>query len=153
MTRPIKIMSVILTTILLTLPASRVFSGTIGGYDVTKLSASTLEIVKEKGIVTDKKASDLEKLITTQPADLLSEGTSIIDFYNKLGEIFISKGIATKADIEKSTEAATQSGGVKIGGMNLVVLGASYLNLLIDKDLLTQDGAQQVLDHARSSTF
>jgi len=123
--------------------------GTIGGYNVSALATKTAALLQSKGVVDGKKAGELDKLIARQPEDPLAAGPGIIEFYKRLGNILISKNIAKRADIDKLKQEATQSGGVKIGGMNPVVLAASYLNFLADRGVITLKEAQNVLDTTR----
>ena len=63
----------------------------------------------------------------------------------------VESKLATKEDKEKVFKLARDSGGTKIGGVNLVVLSAGTLQQMVDKKILTKDEAQKILNDARIS--
>ena len=122
----------------------------IGGYDVVKIAKETVSILKEKKLVPESSITSLGALLDVRSSDPLISGTSIVGFYSDLGKLLVEKNIASQKEIDAAKTAAAKSGGVKIGGVNPVVLAASYLDILVRKNLLTLQSAQSVLDSAKS---
>jgi len=125
-------------------------SASIGGYDVAKIAASTLNFLKEKNVISESGEREFSGLLSDWPADPLAIGPSLTNFYSRLGAVLIEKNIASQKEIDDATATAKQSGGVKIGGLNPVLLAASYLNLLVQKGIITLPTAQSILDSAKT---
>jgi len=121
----------------------------IGGYDVAKIAASTLNVLKEKSVIAEPVEKEFADLLSDWPADPLALGPSFADFYSRLGAVLIEKNIASQKDVDNAATAAAQSGGIKIGGVNPVVLAASYLNILVQKGIITLPAAQSILDSSK----
>ena len=123
----------------------------IGGYDVVKIAKETVNILKEKNVVPVSSAPELDSRLALQSSDPLVSGTSIVEFYSNLGKLLVEKNMASQKEIDTAKTAAAKSGGVKIGGINPVVLAASYLDLLVQKGIITLPTAQSILDSAKSN--
>lgn len=121
----------------------------IGGYDVAKIAVSTLNVLKEKNVISESGKKEFAGLFSDWPTDPLSLGPSFTDFYSRLGAVLIEKNIVTRKDVDNATTTAQQSGGVKIGGYNPVVLAAFYLNILVQKGIISLTTAQSILDKSR----
>jgi hypothetical protein len=119
-----------------------------GGYCVETLARETLRVVKE---AVDPKTESirqetLPKLnlpeAQTTP-DSLSGGIPYYNFYDTLW----SSGLLQ--DKQDAFEEAVAAGGTKIGGVNLVVLGARTLQKLVDLKFITLEQAQEILNGAK----
>lgn len=122
----------------------------IGGYDVSRIATSTLDVLKAKGILNDAGAAKLEVFLDSENAsDPLIASQSIVEFYGKLGAILIEKKTLTAEDVESAKIQARESGGMKAGGLNPVVLAASFLDALGKKGVVTVGDAQAILDNAK----
>jgi len=121
----------------------------IGGYDVQKIAQTTLKVLHEKKVLPDKQFSEFERLLPAKQSDPLASGTSIIDLYDKLGAFLVEKAIASEEDITAAKKTAAESGGLKIGGYNPVVLSASFLNILVKGNIISLSDAQAVLDSSK----
>lgn len=119
-----------------------------GGYCVDTLAHETLRVVKE---AVDPKTESVRQetlsrlnLPEAQTApDSLSGGIPYYNFYDTLW----SSGLFQ--DKQTSFEEAATAGGTKIGGINLVVLGARTLQKLVDLKFLTLEQAQAILEQSR----
>ena len=120
-----------------------------GGYDVARIAGATLNVLKEKKILSESSFNNLEKLLTPDSKNPLASSSSIIDLYDKIGTYLVEKGIASQEDITAAKTAAAQSGGIKIGGYNPVILSASFLNILVKKNIISLSEAQSILDGAK----
>lgn len=110
-----------------------------GGYCVETLARETLRVVKES--VDPKTQLNLPEAQTVP--DSLSGGIPYYNFYDALW----SSGLFQ--DKQTTFEEAAAAGGTKIGGVNLVVLGARTLQRLVDLKFITLEQAQQILNGAR----
>jgi len=122
-----------------------------GGYDLEKIAAATAERLIDAGVV---KPSDKLEVAAARPSalqDPLVRGADIVAFYDRLGALLVERKIASQQEIDVARKAASESGGVKIGGLNPVVLAASYLDLLVQKGVCTLPEAQSILDAARGN--
>lgn len=111
-----------------------------GGYCVDTLARETLRVVKES---VDPKTELRLPEAQTAP-DALSGGIPYYNFYDTLW----SSGLFQ--DKQTTFDEAAAAGGTKIGGVNLVVLGARTLQWLVDLKFLTLEQAQQILNGARN---
>ena len=123
----------------------------IGGYDTAMIAQSTLDILQEKGFVGDRDTKGLRALLEAEQVDPLLSNSTIIDFYDCAGRVLTERGLATSAEIAAVRDRAAKSGGVKIGGVNPVVLAASFLDLLVQKGIVSAPRAQTLLDAAKKS--
>lgn len=121
----------------------------VGGYDLEKIEASTVESLTKSGIVTAADEIDVSSVVTTVSKDPLVRGTDIIAFYDRLGAILVKKKILSQQEITVAQNVASKSGGMKIGGLNPVVLAASYLDLLVKKQIISLSEAQNILDTSK----
>lgn len=106
-----------------------------GGYCVAVLTATTSGIIAN-WIPIDKK-------------EISSSVASNLNHYESLWDDMIKAKRATEQEREKVFLEAKKAGGNKIGGINLVVLAAGTLQHLVDKDVVTQEEAQRILDEAK----
>lgn len=123
-------------------------AGSAGGYNVTRIAVATLDILKEKGILPESSFKEFSKLLPAKQTDLLSSGSSVIDLYDRLGTFILEKGISSQDDISAAKRLAAEGGGLKIGGYNPVVLFASFLDILVQKDVVSLSEAQHILDES-----
>jgi len=123
----------------------------IGGYDVQKIAQTTLKVLHEKKVLPDKQFSEFEKLLPAKQSDPLASGSSMIDLYAQLGAYLVEKAIASEEDIAAAKTASAESGGIKIGGYNPVILSASFLNILVTKNIISLSEAQSILDSSKIS--
>ena len=122
----------------------------IGGYDVEKIVASTLDLLNTKSMVSLEDIKKLQEDVNLQNStDPLIAGSSLVDFYNKLDELLVKKNIISIEDVNSIKEKSSRSGGVKIGGLNPVVLAALHLDLLVKKNITDIKTAQSILDEAK----
>ena len=119
-----------------------------GGYCVDTLARETLKVVKEA--VDPKTESARQEVVSklTLPegqaaSDGLSGGISYFNFYDGLW----ASGLL--ADKKATYDEAAAAGGTKIGGVNLVVLGARTLQRMVELGWLTMEQAQGILNQAR----
>lgn len=126
-------------------------SASIGGYDVAKIVSSTLNVLKEKNVISEFEQKEFAPSIVKQSADPLTFGPEFVDFYSDLGALLVEKKIVTQKEIDTAKASAAQTGGVKIGGLNPVVLAASYLNILVQKGIVTLPTAQSILDTSKTN--
>ncbi len=96
--------------------------------------------------IADQAAKKLKKEVTTETA---TEGTAYLTYYEKLWNQMVREGNATTKERESAFKEASRAGGTKIGGVNLVVLGARTLQKLVDLQLLTLEEAQGILDQSK----
>jgi len=120
-----------------------------GGYNVQKIAEETLKILQEKKVLSDKSLGEFEKLLPAEQIDPLASSSSIIDLYDRLGAYLVERGIASEEDVTAAKIASAESGGIKIGGYNPVVLSASFLNILVKKDIISISKAQFILDSSK----
>ncbi len=125
-------------------------NGSVSGYYVDKIASSTLDIVFDKKIVDGKEYDKLRGLAAPLPLDPLMAGPEIIDLYGRLGDLFISRGIATPQEIENIKYRAVSGWGFKIAGADPLLYGTLFLELMIDKGIVPLVHAQYVLDSART---
>ena len=123
----------------------------VGGYDVTKIAVATIDLLQEKGIATidEAKAFRVSLSAAQPPDDPLVADPHIIDWYRRLGTLFVEKGVATSEEIARLHARAQQSGGLRVAGQNPLVLATSFLDLLVTKKLVTLQQAQSILDTAK----
>lgn len=122
----------------------------IGGYDVSRIATSTLGVLKAKGVLNSADTAGLAvSLNSAKGSDPLVASQSIVEFYGKLGAILIEKKTLMAEDVESAKIQARESGGIKAGGLNPVVLAASFLDALIQKEIVSVDAAQTILDGAK----
>ncbi|MFA5811265.1 MAG: hypothetical protein WC956_02915 [bacterium] len=121
----------------------------VGGYDLEKIAAATVERLTKADVVTPADKLDVSNVRASASSDPLVHGSEVIQFYARLGRILVERKAATPAEIDAVNKAAAKSGGVKIGGLNPAVLAASYLDLLVRKGMLTLQQAQAILDSAK----
>lgn len=123
----------------------------IGGYDMNQVADATVDLIAARGLTTQAEATELrQSLAVGKPSsDPLVSGVSIIALYDRIGAILVTKNIATAQEIDAVKKTAAASGGVVIGGVNPVVLAASYLNLFAQKGIITLHQAQLLLDSSR----
>lgn len=120
---------------------------TVGGYDVAKIAVATVDVMNAKKIITDAEAKDDRgRIASIRSGDPLVAAAPIVDLYEKLFARLVDKGVASKDDIAAIRKTAAAGGGLKIGGLNPVVLAASCLDILAKKGLLTPSEAQAILD-------
>lgn len=123
----------------------------IGGYDVAQIASSTISVLEKKQVIGSADTQGLAALIDLgKNADPLVAAQSIVMFYDKLALLLVEKKILTAAEIESARAEAAQSGGVKAGGLNPVVLAASFLDAMSKKGIITVQFAQTILDDART---
>lgn len=123
----------------------------IGGYDVAQIASSTIGALEKKQVIGSADTQGLAALIDLgKNADPLVAAQSIVMFYDKLGSLLVEKKILTAAEVESARAGAAQSGGVKAGGLNPVVLAASFLDAMSKKGIITVQFAQTILDDART---
>lgn len=135
---------------LISLTALNVLAKTIvGGYDLDKIAAATVEGISKAGLIDRKEAALLALPVESSSKDPLVRGADVIRFYERIGTVLIEKQLATQQDIETTKKMAAESGGLKIGGLNPVVLAASYLDLLTRNGVITLSEAQSILDSAK----
>jgi hypothetical protein len=123
----------------------------VGGYDLEKLATSTAQQLANAGVV---KPSDKFEIAAVKPSaanDPLVRGADIVAFYDRLGVLLVKKKIASQQEIDAVKKSVSESGGMKTGGLNPVVLAASYLDLLARKGIITLHEAQSILDSAKIS--
>lgn len=122
----------------------------IGGYDVARIASSTVDVLEKKQLIGREDAAGLSALLDSGSAsDPLVAAQTIAMFYDKLGAFLVGKDILAAADIESAKNQASQSGGVKAGGLNPVVLAASYLDAMSKRGVVSVSGAQTILDVAK----
>ena len=106
-------------------------------------------------VLNDKKALQPDVLLKLQGElppkadDPLTYGHGLILFYKDLGDVLQENGFITEGDLMGSLELAKESGGLKIAGINPIVLGAAYLNALATGGTITLPEAQSILDSAK----
>lgn len=123
----------------------------VGGYDVAAIAASTAGALQKKKELADVPAAELTAPAGTEPSDALASGSAIVDFYDRLGNLLIKRGLVTAGEIENAKQAAVKSGGLKIAGYNPVILAASFLNLLVEKGMISLPEAQSILDSSKKT--
>ncbi len=119
-----------------------------GGYCVDTLARETLKVIQ---VATDPKTDSIRQetllklnLPEAQTApDPLSGGILYYNFYDTLW----SSGLFQ--DKQAAFAEATAAGGTKIGGVNLVVLGARTLQKLVELKFITLEQAQAILEQSR----
>lgn len=102
-----------------------------------------------EGTITQLKVGDLKAGWIEFSADEKITGVDGLEYYEKLWEQLIESGKATEEEQTAVFEKAEESGGTKIGGVNLVVLAAGTLQHLVDKKLMTREEAQAILNEAK----
>ena len=117
----------------------------IGGYDIAKIANETITILETKGVL-NKGEIILEPKENT---DALVVAPEFIKFYKNLGNTLIQKKILKEEDVKKVETFATESGGLKSGNQNPVVLAAGYLDILSQKGIVDIPTAQKILNNAR----
>lgn len=131
--------------------ASGASSVRIGGYDVAQIASSTISVLEKKQVIEDAEAANLATLLDLErTSDPLVAAQSIVMFYDKLALLLVEKKILAAAEVESARAGAAQSGGVKAGGLNPVVLAASFLDAMSKKGVITVQFAQTILDDART---
>ncbi len=120
-----------------------------GGYCVDTLARETLKVIQG---AADPQTDAARQAIVSKLAlpegqaaieGLLGGGSAYFNFYDGLW----SSGLFS--DKKTVFDEATAAGGTKIGGVNLVVLGARTLQRMVDLKWLTMEQAQQILNGAR----
>lgn len=123
----------------------------IGGYEMNQVADATVELIAARGLTTQAEATELRQSLTVRKpsSDPLVSGAPIVALYDRIGAILVAKNITTAQEIDAVKKTAAASGGVVIGGVNPVVLAASYLNLFAQKGIITIHQAQLLLDSSR----
>lgn len=119
-----------------------------GGYCLSTITVTT------SGYITEKERIDADQIFTgiqqaPSSGNTLIDGISYLEFYKSLWDEMIKSGKASKEEKEKVFKLAEDSGGSKIGGVNLVVLAAGTLQHMVDKGVITQQEAQKVLNDSK----
>lgn len=120
-----------------------------GGYCVSTLARETLRVIREATKTESAREEIASKLILPEgeggatSQDPLSGGVPYFNFYDSLW----SSGLLQ--DKQTAFNEASAVGGTKIGGVNLVVLGARTLQRMVDLGWLNLDQAQAVLELSR----
>ncbi len=119
-----------------------------GGYCVDTLARETLKVIQ--GAADPKTESVREEVVSkiTLPEgqaapDGLSGGSAYFNFY----DVLWSSGLLQ--DKKAAYDEAAAAGGTKIGGVNLVVLGARTLQRMVELNWLSVEQAQQILNGAK----
>ena len=115
-------------------------SAQMEGYCLSKIAEETVKTLSQKIEIT---------IPQEQKGNDLIAGNDYLDFYNALWDKLIASGHATVGGKEKAFETAARAGGIKIGGINLVVLAAQTLEQLSNKKIISMDKAQEILDNAK----
>ena len=112
-----------------------------GGYCLSEIASQT---AKKLGVPT-------ETMVWEQSnwGEALWGGTAYLNDYENIWDRMVKEGKAATQDREKAFAEAKAAGGTKIGGVNLVVLSAATLQQLIDKNLMTKNEAQTILNNAK----
>src|SRR3989338_6939351 len=98
------------------------------GYCLSKIAEETVKTLSQKIEIT---------IPQEQKGNDLIAGNDYLDFYNALWDKLIASGHATVGGKEKAFETAARAGGIKIGGINLVVLAAQTLEQLSNKKIIS----------------
>lgn len=119
-----------------------------GGYCLSTITATT------SGYITEKERIGADKIFTgiqqaPSSGNTLIDGISYLEFYKSLWDEMIKSGKATEEKKEEVFKLAEESGGSKIGGVNLVVLAAGTLQHMVDKGVITRQEAQKVLNDSK----
>lgn len=121
-----------------------------GGYDLKQITTGITKTLVEKGAISESDGHKLSTQVELETSiDPLIAGSTIIQFYTSLGSLLVNAKVINETDVTKVVESAKTGGGIKISGINPVVLSAAYLNLLSGKGLITVDAAQNMLDTAK----
>lgn len=115
-----------------------------GGYCVPVIANTTAGTVV-KWVAMDKRSAIMD--FDKKEGQLA--GVTILNYYESLWDELVKAKVATQKEREEVFDKARKAGGTKIGGVNLVVLAAGTLQQLIDKDILTKEEAQRILDEAK----
>ena len=82
-------------------------------------------------------------------ASMVENGTYLYIQYEMLWNRLIEAGVVSESERKAAFEEAADAGGTKIGGVNLVVLGARTLQKLVDLKFITLEQAQGILEQSR----
>ena len=116
---------------------------------LNQLATGTVRLLQSAGLAEIKEAAALTEWVShMDQQNLLSSDAAIVDFYKELGILLLAKNKATQEELDGIVRQARESGGLKIAGLNPIILGAGYLNLLVLKDVVSIDQAQKILDQA-----
>lgn len=114
-----------------------------GGYCVDTLARETLKVIQGKAESKTEAISKLSLPEAQAAPDALSGG---IPYYNFYDTLWLS---GLFQDKQATFDEAAAAGGTKIGGVNLVVLGARTLQRMVELGWLTMEQAQGILDQAK----
>ena len=118
---------------------------TFGGYNPLKLHDGTVKLLIANNLMSGEET----KGESEKTSGVYVTGVNTLQAFEKLSNILIKNKVITKIDVEFISEKAKQSGGVKIGGYNVIVLYAGLLNQLVVDGKVEQTKAQAVLDSAK----
>ena len=119
-----------------------------GGYCVSAIAEVT---AKKLSVPTETAAWDKAKWGEAVWADEgVLGGTNDLNRYQNIWNEMVKNGKATEQEREQAFDEAKKAGGTKIGGVNLVVLSAATLQQLVDKNLMTKEEAQTILNNAKT---
>lgn len=122
----------------------------VGGYDLSRVTAQTLAALVARDLMTREEAASLEaKIAKTAGADPLVAAVPVVEAYAAMADRLVGKGAITRAEADGARKAAAAAPGLKAGGLNPVVLAASWLDLIAKKGIISLEQAQQTLDAAR----
>lgn len=90
---------------------------------------TTAQDTVQKLVAQDKLPAEFLDKTNFSSDDPLLSGVEVLRLYEDIFDILIDDGILTSEEVEEIKNKASTSGGLKIGGYNLKVLGAELREL------------------------
>ncbi|MBX7149572.1 hypothetical protein K1X76_10880 [bacterium] len=124
-----------------------------GGYCLSNMIAEACFLIESRTEIKDKitlagSDTDFRQALTN-----FRDPNLIYMQYEIVWDLLIKNSLATEEEKKKSFDEASKVGGTKIGGANLVVLGALTFQKFVDLKLVTIEEAQKFLDEAKERGF
>lgn len=122
-----------------------------GGYNINLLHEGTVELLKNKQIIDANDIKEINSALKGENSKtgVYAMGVPVLQAFEKLANVLLKKYPILKSGIDAGMRKASDSGGVKIGGYNIVVLYAGLLDALVNSNMISLAEAQAVLDRAK----
>ncbi len=142
------ILFILLASLLSASSASAACPWEDGGYCVDTIARETLKAIQvASDPATETARKEMAAKLTLPEVQTTTEGLSGGSIYFNFYDVLWSSGVL--ADKKVAYDEAAAAGGTKIGGVNLVVLGARTLQRMVELNWLTMPQAQAILELSR----